>query len=102
MVNIKGLNKAQLLAMMISGTEIISPYWGLNNPNRLPTNDEELKYIDYYSGVAIKIDFRQDEVNSFAYNRDAGPNKLERIVAILRKQEEEKEKEKIIRVNVST
>ena len=85
MVNIKGLNKAHLLANLVSGTEIISPWWGLDLNNAPPA---EIGYIDYYQGVAIKIDFRQDDVNSFAYNRDAGANKLERIVAQMRKQEE--------------
>jgi hypothetical protein len=87
MVNIKGLNKAHLLANMVSGTEIISPWWGLDLTNAPPA---EIGYIDYYQGVAIKLDFRQDDVSSFAYNRDAGANKLERIVAQMRKQEEEK------------
>ena len=88
MVNIKGLNKAHLLANMVSGTEIISPWWGLDLKNAPAA---EIGYIDYYQGVAIKIDFRHDEVNSFAYNRDAGANKLERIVAKMRKQEEDEE-----------
>jgi hypothetical protein len=87
MVNIKGLNKAHLLASMVSGTEIISPWWGLDLRNAPAA--VELGYIDYYQGVAIKIDFRHDEVSSFAYNRDAGANKMERIVAQMRKQEEE-------------
>ena len=52
------------------------------------------RYVDYYNGVKIGIDFTQDEVNSYIYNRDAGHNKLERIVAQLREKEAETQIEK--------
>lgn len=41
--------------------------------------------IDYYNGVAIKTDLREDIVNTFLYNRDAGPNTFERVVEAMRK-----------------
>ena len=42
--------------------------------------------------MKIGIDFTQDEVNSYVYNRDAGHNMLERIVAQLRKEENQVKK----------
>jgi hypothetical protein len=93
MVNIKDLNKHQLLDMMVMGTEIVTMYWGLHQDINTPPK-EELKKVDYYCGVKIGIDFRQDEVNSYIYNQHAGLNKLEKIVAVLRGEEEEREKKK--------
>ena len=71
---------------MVMGTEIVSKFWGLHQDSNIQPK-EELKYIDYYKGVKIGIDFRQNEVNSYVYNRDAGLNKLEKIVAALREEE---------------
>ena len=88
MVNIKGLNKAQLLSMMSSRTDIVSPWWGLHQEVSEPVIKG---YIDYYNGLKIGINFNDDEVSSAVYNRDAGHNILERIVAQLRKEEAEKQ-----------
>ena len=94
MVNIKGLNKAQLLNMMAMRTEIVSMWWGLQQGNSNKEEEVVNRYVDYYNGVKIGIDFTQDEVNSYSYNRDAGHNKLERIVAQLREKEAETQIEK--------
>ena len=91
MVNIKGLNKAQLLNMMAMRTEIVSMYWGLQQGNSSSEEVAVQKPVDYYNGMKIGIDFRQDEVYSGVYNRDAGLNMMERIVALLRKEEAEKQ-----------
>lgn len=93
MVNIEGLDKHQLLHMLISGTEIVSMYWGLHQDGG-NTPKEELKYVDYFNGVKIGIDFSRNEVSSYIYNRCAGDNKLEKIVAAMRRDEEEKKKTK--------
>jgi hypothetical protein len=92
MVNIKGLNKAQLLNMMTYHTEIVSMWWGLQNDTSSPEEEAVKRYIDQYNGVKIGIDFTQDEVNSYVYNRNAGPNMLERIVAQLRNEENQVKK----------
>jgi hypothetical protein len=86
-INIKDLPKGILLQMMISGREIISPYWGLHQNKDGSSNryEESAKrgYIDYIDGVAIKTDLSKDTISSYLYNRDAGYGKLERIVANL-------------------
>jgi hypothetical protein len=89
MVNIKGLNKEELLRRMISGTvtNVNRPFWGLQQGDSIP---KVIAFIDYQNDVKIGIDFRYDDVNSFAYNRDANqPGKMERIVEQMRKEEEE-------------
>ena len=91
MVNIKGLNKAQLLNMMATRTEIVSMYWGLQQGNSSPEEVAVQTHVDYYNGVKIGVDFNHDEVYSGVYNRDAGLNMMERIVAQLRKEEAEKQ-----------
>jgi len=93
MVNIEGLDKHQLLDMMVMGTEIVSMHWGLHQDRNAPPK-EELKYVDYYQDKKIGIDFSQNEVDSYRYNRDAGLNKLEKIVAAMRRDNEEREKKK--------
>ena len=90
MVNIKGLNKEELLRRMISGTvtNVNRPFWGLQQGERMPP--KVIGMVGYQNDVKIGMNFSQDDVNSFAYNRDAGvPNKMERIVAQMRKEEEE-------------
>ena len=85
MVNIKGLNKHHLLQLMCSNQNIVTMFWGLCQTDT-PEPETELKFVDYHMGVKICIDFRDDEVNSFVYNRDAGQdNKLEKIVECMRK-----------------
>ena len=79
--------------MLISGTEIVSMYWGLHQDGG-NTPKEELKYVDYFNGVKIGIDFSRNEVSSYIYNRCACDNKLEKIVAAMRRDEEEKKKTK--------
>ena len=89
MVYIKGLNKEELLRRMVSGTitNVNRPFWGLQQGDSIP---KVIGWIDYQNDVKIGMNFSQDDVNSFAYNRDAGvPNKMERIVAQMRKEEEE-------------
>ena len=89
MVNIKGLNKEELLRRMVYGavTNVNRPFWGLQQGDSIP---KVIGWIDYQNDVKIGMNFSQDDVNSFAYNRDAGvPNKMERIVAQMRKEEEE-------------
>jgi len=84
MVNIKGLNKHHLLQLMCSNQNIVTMFWGLCQTDT-PEPETELKFVDYHMGVKICIDFRDDEVNSFVYNRDAGQdNKLEKIVECMR------------------
>ena len=89
MVNIKGLNKEELLRRMVYGavTNVNRPFWGLQQGDSIP---KVIAFIDYQNDVKIGIDFRYDEVNSFAYNRDSHqPGKMERIVEQMRKEEEE-------------
>ena len=93
MVNIKGLNKHHLLQLMCSNQNIVTMFWGLCQTDT-PEPERELKFVDYHMGVKICIDFRDDEVNSFVYNRDAGQdNKLEKIVECMRELMQEEEAE---------
>ena len=91
MVNIKGLNKHHLLQLMCSNQNIVTMFWGLCQRD---TPETELKFVDYHMGVKICIDFRDDEVNSFVYNRYAcQDNKLEKIVECMRELMQEEEAE---------
>ena len=85
MVNIKGLNKHHLLQLMCSKQNIVTTFWELQ---QIDTSElePELKFVNYHKGVKIYIDFRDDEVNSYVYNHNAGEdNKLEKIVECMRK-----------------
>ena len=90
MVYIKGLNKEELLRRMVSGTvtDVNRPFWGLQQGDNIPP--KVIGMIYYQNDVKIGIDFNDDDVNSFAYNRDAkDPGRMERIVEQMRKEEDE-------------
>jgi len=88
LVCIRGLNKTQLLRMMVNRTEIVYPTQCEIANDKQKEEPEQLKFIEYHNGVVIKIDFRNDVVDSFLYNRGTNANRLEQIVALLRKHEE--------------
>jgi hypothetical protein len=73
---------------MVNRTEIVYPTQCEIANDKQKEEPEQLKFIEYHNGVVIKIDFRNDVVDSFLYNRGTNANRLEQIVALLRKHEE--------------
>lgn len=88
LVSIRGLNKKHLLNMMVNRLEIAYPTLSEIEIDKQKEELVQLKYIEYHKGVVIKIDFRNDVVDSFLYNRGTNANRLEQIVAVLRNHEE--------------
>ncbi|MCM1215465.1 MAG: hypothetical protein NC548_13210 [Lachnospiraceae bacterium] len=91
MVNIKGLDKAEvLLALWKHSHEQGMSFFGTftNNPT-LGDCRNALKqcnnYIDYFNGRVIKVDFSGDEFNPGLYDRDCGSGAAQRAVDSIRK-----------------
>lgn len=64
-------------------------FWYADFETQAATN----RYVDYFQGKAIKMDFRQEEVDTFLYDRDSGEGaalrcyqEAQRITAALREQ----------------
>lgn len=89
MVDIKGINKAELLAALYNNSKPL----GLGILHYTPENmtkeeaEEILKedtYIDYLKGRVMKVDLSKDQFDTYLYNRDNGEGAAERIVEQLK------------------
>jgi len=93
-ISIAGLDKTLLLQKMWNKMPPAAFFtmYGHSIPNfdlSLNTHREEaekavLRYIDYFRGRCIKTDLSRDEITTHSFNRDAGENALEEIVASMR------------------
>jgi hypothetical protein len=97
MVNIKGLDKAKVLAALHNGTScqgmgvlhnigtcsVEQAAKDIEERNRF--NAKSALRFDYYHGRPLKCDIGGDEFNPVAYDRDAGAGAAERAIAPLRK-----------------
>jgi hypothetical protein len=95
MVDIKGLDKAQVLAALHNGTICLGMGMlhdiGTCSIEQAQKDIEERKLsclnflrFDYYHGRPLKCDLNGDEFNPSLYDRDAGKGVAERIIASLR------------------
>ncbi len=103
-VNIKGLDKARLLAALVNGGQPLglgirqyrhmsveeARTWieerRAHDTAALPTNGR--LYFDYVHGVPVKSDLTEDEVDPRLYDRDQGVGAFQRVVDDLRAQPE--------------
>lgn len=78
MINIKGKNKAEILAKLYNNA--IPQGMGFLHYDHTPMTIEEAQeilesgqtYFDYLKGRVIKVDLKNDEFNPGLYNRDNG------------------------------
>ena len=100
MVNIKGLNKAEVLCTLFNysksqGFNLQMFEMGLIKQPKDMTKDEaqsildnmgEEKYFDYLNGKVMKIDITSDvEFNEWGYDRDNGEGYAQNAINSLRK-----------------
>lgn len=93
-VSIAGLDKTLLLQKMWNKMPPAAFYamYPFSIPDfdiSINTHREEaeravLGYIDYFRGRCIKTDLSRDEITTHGFNRDAGENALEEIVASMK------------------
>lgn len=90
-MDITGLNKARVLAALYNASR--PQGLGFMNYEPTPMTEEQAQeildngqtYFDYLNGRVMKINLEEDEVNTWAYNRDNGPNAAENVVEALRR-----------------
>lgn len=89
MINIKGLNKSDVLLTLWRGS--ISQglaVFGLSKGWGEPTRDEldraSSGNVDYFKGRVIKCDLRDDEFDPRLYDRDCGEGAAQRAIASLK------------------
>lgn len=88
MINIKGKNKAQVLAALYNAAQPLG--MGILHfvPGDMPVDDAQVllnegqTYFDYLHGRLMKVDLAQDVLDERLYDRDNGPGAAE---AALRK-----------------
>jgi hypothetical protein len=87
-VDISGLDKVELLKLL---WEAMKPaaFFAMSGRPPPPFDNENAtaavaKYIDYYAGRCIKTDLSGDKASARSYNRDAGADAFQRIVAKMR------------------
>jgi len=90
MVNIEGLNKAEVLATLYNNSKVQGMGW-LQAVDGEMTTDQAARLLkqdtrfDYLYGKVMKVDLSSDvEFNEWGYDRDNGTGKAERVVSKLR------------------
>lgn len=86
-VNIKGLNKVDLLRELYY--DAFESPWACVQKDGF--NDDMAReavkgYIDYFQGRAIKCDLSKDTVDPRLYDRDAGAGQFQKVVDCLRNE----------------
>jgi hypothetical protein len=79
MINISGLDKAEVLAALWNNSKSQGlSYMGLNGQIKMSKDDaipflsRNDKYFDYLNGRVLKIDLSEDEIDPRLYDRDNG------------------------------
>lgn len=102
-MNIKGLDKAEVLAALYNGSKAQGMGW-IHFDANLMTKEEAQKildeygthsgaagsklYFDYLKGRVMKVDLSGDELDTFLFNRDNGDGAAERIIESLKASRE--------------
>jgi hypothetical protein len=86
-LDISGLSKTQLLKLLWQNQVVAGFFRGSPGPayDENAAKEAVTRYIDYFSGRAIKTDLSGDSVDPWMYDRDAGQGTFARIVADLRR-----------------
>lgn len=93
-MNIADLDKAEVLSALYNGSRqqglgFLQPIGASNlSVEEARSILEKQSYFDYLYGRVMKVDLKNDEVDTFLYNRDNGENSAENIVDGLRKKSE--------------
>ena len=90
MINIEGLNKAEVLAGLYNNSKIQGMGF-LQAKDEIMSKDEALEllkertYFDYLYGKVMKVDlFSDKEFNEWGYDRDNGQGSSKRVIDSLR------------------
>jgi hypothetical protein len=94
-MNIKGINKAKVLAALYNNSK--PQGMGFLHYDSKPMTEEEAEallkqttYFDYLKGRVMKIDLSGDELQTRLYNRDNGEGAAERVISDIAKQHRSK------------
>ena len=91
-MDIKGLNKARVLAALYNASTPLG--LGFMHYDPSPMTEEQAReilnegnfYFDYLRGRVMKINLEHDEVNTSGYNRDNGENAAETVIESLKNE----------------
>lgn len=91
MIDISGLDKAELLAALHAGSHPLGMGW-LHEKGDLSIEEARLMiadynrdlYFDYVTGRVMKVDLNGDQLNGRLYDRDNGEGACAAVVAKLR------------------
>lgn len=81
MVNIKGLNKAEVLKVLFNASKVqgynankdLKPKdMSINEAQSIIESAGETLHFDYLNGKVMKVDITGDELNPWGYDRDNG------------------------------
>ena len=90
MVDIKGLDKAELLLELWHNSRAngMSPLFGTRAPSLEECRKalENDPYVDYFFGRVIKTDFSGDETEDWLFDRDNGDGAFQQAVDNLRER----------------
>lgn len=90
-MNISGLDRAAVLATLYNRSRPQGAGFIQFNPKPMAVEeareilDKGFLYFDYLKGRVMKIDLSEDEVNTWGFNRDNGPNAAEEAIEELHK-----------------
>ena len=90
MVNIEGLNKAEVLAALYNNSKIQGMGFLQARDGEMTTEQaskllDQDTYFDYLYGKVMKVDLsNNNEFNEWGYDRDNGSGKAERVISQLR------------------
>lgn len=85
MLDLKGLSRAQALVALYNAS--IPQRMGFIHYDPTPMTVQEAtellaesKYVDYYKGRVMKLDFGKDEINTLFYDCDNGPGSAQQAI----------------------
>ncbi len=90
-VNINGLSKAAVLAALYNASQPLGMGFLQYTPEKMSETEAASllangDYFDYVKGRVMKISLKSDELETYLYNRDNGPNAAEYVIEELRKK----------------
>lgn len=86
-VNIKGIDKVELLRQLWKNQKAIGFHKMVGTLYEFDiqlASKAVLKYIDYFQGKVIKTDLKDDDVDPWLYDRDAGEGAFAKVVNVMK------------------
>lgn len=86
MINIKGMNKAEVLAKLFNASKAQGMGFLQQHGAEMTINEAteaigNQTYFDYFRGRVMKVDLSGDELDPFLYDRDNGPGAAQAALA---------------------